>query len=283
MNAVEIRNLKKKLGDFTLNVDKLDIPKGYITGFIGKNGSGKTTTIKLIMDMLFPESGDIKIFNKHLRENEIDVKSQMAYVGIESGYPQKLSLKKIKTMIARFYSTWDENLYAKYISKFDLNEKALYKDLSSGKKKQFELCMALSHRPKLLIMDEPTVNLDPVIRNEFIDMLSEHLESDEMSVFYSSHITSDLEKSADYIYFIDKGRILLSGEKDTLLEKHRIVKGPNSLINGTTKQNLIGLKEGKFGFDALTNNYREVFATFGDEAIYERVCLEDLMIYYLKK
>ncbi|MGL5576007.1 MAG: ABC transporter ATP-binding protein [Sarcina sp.] len=282
MNAVEIKNLNKKLGEFTLNIERLEIPQGYITGFIGKNGSGKTTTIKLIMDMLFPDSGEIKIFNKSLKENEIEVKSQIAYVGIDSGYPQKLPLKKIKTMIARFYPSWDEKLYAKYISKFELNEKILYKDLSSGKKKQFELCMALSHRPKLLIMDEPTVNLDPVIRNEFIDMLSEHLESDEMSVFYSSHITSDLEKSADYIYFIDKGRILLSGEKDLLLEQHRIVKGPNSLINEATKKNLIGLKNGQFGFDALTNNYKEVFEAFGDEAVYERVCLEDLMIYYLK-
>ncbi|MGL4452106.1 MAG: ABC transporter ATP-binding protein [Sarcina sp.] len=282
MNAVEIKNLNKKLGEFTLNIERLEIPHGYITGFIGKNGSGKTTTIKLIMDMLFPDSGEIKIFNKSLKENEIEVKSQIAYVGIDSGYPQKLPLKKIKTMIARFYPSWDEKLYTKYISKFELNEKTLYKDLSSGKKKQFKLCMALSHRPKLLIMDEPTVNLDPVIRNEFIDMLSEHLESDEMSVFYSSHITSDLEKSADYIYFIDKGRILLSGEKDLLLEQHRIVKGPNSLINEATKKNLIGLKNGQFGFDALTNNYKEVFEAFGDEAVYERVCLEDLMIYYLK-
>lgn len=282
MNAVEIRNLEKIIGDFTLSIDKLDIPSGYITGFIGKNGSGKTTTIKLIMDMLFPDKGEIKVLGKYIKDNEVEVKSQMAFVGIESGYPAYMQIKKIKKMVSRFYENWDDELYNSYIKRFDIDEKKAYKELSSGKKKQFELCIALSHRPKLLIMDEPTVNLDPIIRNEFLEILAEHLEKDTMSVFYSSHITSDLEKAADFIYFIDKGKIILSGEKDALLEKHKLVKGSKALINKETSKGLIGLTPSSFGFSALTNNYNETFATFGNEVVYEKVSLEDLMIYYLK-
>lgn len=232
--------------------------------------------------MLFPDSGIINIFGENLREHEIELKSKIAFVGIESGYPLYMELKRIKKMVSRFYETWDEDLYGKYLARFSLDEKKQYKELSSGKKKQFELCVALSHRPKLLIMDEPTISLDPTIRNEFLEILSEHLEADEMSVFYSSHITSDLEKSADYIYFIDKGRIILKGQKDELLENHKIVKGANSMLNEETSKKLIGIRESSFGFDALTNNFDETFTTFGEQAIYEKPNLEDLMIYYLK-
>ena len=283
MNAVEIRNVKKTIGKFNLDIEKLDIKSGFITGFIGQNGSGKTTTIKLIMDMLFPESGEIKIFGKSLRENEIEIKSKIGYVGMESGYPINLPIGKIRRMIARFYPTWDKVLYAKYIESFELDETVKYQDLSSGKQRQFELCMALSHRPKLLLMDEPTTNLDPVIRNKFLEILSEHLIEDDMSIFYSSHITSDLEKSADYIYFIDNGKILLSGEKEELLKSHKIIKGSNELITDITSENLIGLTKHKFGFEALTNDYQNTFDIFGNEVIYENINIENLMIYYSKK
>ncbi|MGL5821575.1 MAG: ABC transporter ATP-binding protein [Sarcina sp.] len=283
MNAIEIRNLKKTFGDFKLDIKELNIPKGYITGFIGKNGSGKTTTIKLIMGLLFPEAGEIKIFDKKLIDHEIELKSKIGYIGVESGYPDYLELKKIKKMISRFYKSWDDSLYDKYIEKFNLNQKKLYKELSSGQKKQFDLCMTLSHKPKLLIMDEPTTNLDPVIRNEFLEILSEHLVNDDMSVFYSSHITSDLEKSADYVNFIDNGKIFLSGVKDELLDKHKLIKAPKELLDENIKKYLMGINEYEFGFKALTTNYAEVHDILGDEAVYDNVSLEDLIIYYSKR
>ncbi|MGL4739193.1 MAG: ABC transporter ATP-binding protein [Sarcina sp.] len=283
MNIVEIKNLKKTLGEFKLDIKELNIPSGYITGFIGKNGSGKTTTIKLIMGLLFPDAGEIKIFDQRLLENEIEIKSKIGYIGVESGYPEHLELRSIKKMISRFYKSWDESLYDKYTEKFDLKPKKLYKDLSSGQKKQFDLCMALSHKPKLLIMDEPTANLDPVVRNEFLKILSEHLVNDDMSVFYSSHITSDLEKSADYINFIDEGKIFLSGVKDELLDKHKLIKAPKELLDENIKKYLMGINEYEFGFEALTTNYAEVHDILGDEAIYDNVSLEDLIIYYSKK
>lgn len=282
MNAIQIKNLKKSFKNFTLNIDELSVQTGYITGFIGKNGSGKTTTIKLIMDMLTADGGEIKIFDNVLKENEIGLKNQISYIGIHSGFPEELKIKNIKQMIAPFYSNWDELLYKKYIKRFNLDVTKKYKDLSSGKRKQFELCMALSHKPKLLIMDEPTVNLDPIIRNEFLEILSEHIETDNLSVFYSSHITSDLEKSADFIYFIDNGSIVLTGEKDELLEMHKLIKGPLSLLNSQLEEKLVGIKKSSFGFTALTNNYLSVFELLGQEALYERPTLEDLMLYYTK-
>ncbi|MGL4989884.1 MAG: ABC transporter ATP-binding protein [Sarcina sp.] len=282
MNAIQIKNLKKSFKNFTLNIDELSVQTGYITGFIGKNSSGKTTTIKLIMDMLTADSGDIKIFGNILKENEIEIKNQISYIGIHSGFPEDLKIKNIKQMIAPFYSNWDELLYEKYIKRFDLDVTKKYKDLSSGKRKQFELCMALSHKPKLLIMDEPTINLDPIIRNEFLEILSEHIETDNLSVFYSSHITSDLEKSADFIYFIDNGSIILAGEKDELLEMHKLIKAPLNLLNSQLEEKLIDLKKSSFGFTALTDDYLSIFELLGSEALYEKPTLEDLMLYYTK-
>ena len=281
MNAVEIKNLKKQLGNFYLDIDNLKIPKGYITGFIGQNGSGKTTTIKLIMDMLHPDNGQITLFNKKLRENEAEIKQNLAYIGSNSAFPEDTKLIDIKKMIAPFYKSWDESLYSKYIKKFSLDESKKFKDLSSGKKKQFELCMALSYKPKLLLMDEPTVNLDPIIRNEFLDILLENMEDGEMSVFYSSHITSDLEKAADFVYFLNNGKIMLSGEKDLLLDNHKIVKGPLNLLDDEIKQNFVSIKTNSFGFEALTNDYKKTFNLLGEEAIYEKPSLESLMLYYL--
>lgn len=280
MNAVEIKNLKKQIGNFYLDIDNLQIPKGYITGFIGQNSSGKTTTIKLIMDMLHPDSGQITLFDKKLSENEIKIKQSLAYIGTDSAFPEDTKLIDIKKMIAPFYKSWDESLYSKYIKKFSLDESKKFKALSSGKRKQFELCMALSSKPKLLIMDEPTVNLDPIIRNEFLDILLENMEDGEMSIFYSSHITSDLEKAADFVYFLNNGKIMLSGEKDLLLDNHKIVKGPLNLLNDEIKQNFVGLKTNSFGFEALTNDYEKTFTLLGEEAIYEKPSLESLMLYY---
>ncbi|MBQ6632369.1 MAG: ABC transporter ATP-binding protein, partial [Romboutsia sp.] len=218
MNAVEIRNLSKDLGDFKLNIDSIDIPKGFITGFIGPNGSGKTTTIKLIMNMLKKDSGSIKIFDKEYRDDDLSIKEQIGYVGDISGYMKEVKLKDIKKNISLLYKNWDEKLYKFYLNKFNINEKKVYKELSKGQQKKFELIMTLCHHPKLIIMDEPTANLDPIVRNEFMEVLQEHMEKDGLTVFYSTHITSDLDKVGDYLVFIYKGKIILNGDKESILE-----------------------------------------------------------------
>ena len=148
MNSIEIRNLQKNYKNFSLTIDKLDIPEGYITGFIGPNGSGKTTTIKSLLGMVKPDSGEIKILNTDINK-DTKTKESIAYVGDESGFLEESTLSNIHKIISKFYTNWDEELYKKYINKFQINESKTYKDLSKGQKKQFELIIALSHHPKL--------------------------------------------------------------------------------------------------------------------------------------
>lgn len=282
MNAVEIRNLSKNLDGFNLNIENIDIPKGFITGFIGPNGSVKTTTIKLIMNMLNKDNGSIRIFGKELEKDDISTKEKIGYVGDISGYMREAKLKDIKKSIALFYKTWDEDLYKQYLNKFSLNENKVYKELSKGQQKKFELIITLSHHPSLIIMDEPTANLDPIVRNEFIEVLQEHIEKENATVFYSTHITSDLDKVGDYLVFIYNGKIILSGEKDNILENHRIIRGNNNLLDNDTKKVFVSYKENSFGFDGLTSNYKNAYEVFGEEVVYDKANLEDILMYYTR-
>ncbi|MDU2147625.1 MAG: ABC transporter ATP-binding protein [Paeniclostridium sordellii] len=283
MNAIEIRDLSKRLNEFELNIDKLDIKKGYITGFVGPNGSGKTTTIKLIMNMLFKDSGSIKIFEK---ENDIEslyIKEIIGYVGETPGYMQDSKLKAIKKGISCFYKNWNENIYKRYIKQFKLDENKKYKELSKGQQKKFELVMELSHNPKLIIMDEPTANLDPLVRNEFLDILQEHIEKEDATVFYSTHITSDLDKVADYLVFIFEGKVILYGDKESILENHKIIRGNKELLDIETKKELISYNENSFGFEGLAKNIKSAYEVFREEVIYDNANLEDILMYYTKE
>ncbi|MCI9070345.1 ABC transporter ATP-binding protein [Clostridium sp.] len=282
MNSIEISNLQKNYKNFSLTIDELNIKTGFITGFIGPNGSGKTTTIKSLFGMIKPDFGKIKIFNTDITK-DTKTKEDIAYVGDESGFLEESKLSSIHKIISKFYPNWDEELYKKYIKKFKINEFKNYKDLSKGQKKQFELIMALSHHPKLLIMDEPTSSLDPIIRNEFLELIQEHMEIDNMTVFYSTHITTDLDKCADYIVMIYNGKILLKGEKDNILNNHVIVKSKKDLIDNSIKKHFISLKENAFGFEGLVSNRKKAYELFGEEAIYEKCSLEDILLYYTRR
>lgn len=279
MEAIEIKELEKSYNKFKLDIKELIVKKGFITGFIGPNGSGKTTTIKAIMNMVKADKGEILVLGEDIKTNT-DIKETLAFVGDTCGFLEESKLKNVKKTVSRFYKKWDETLYKKLIEKFGLDESLVYGKLSKGKKKQFELTMALATKPKVLIMDEPTANLDPVVRNEFLEVLQEQMEEDENTVFYSTHITSDLEKCADYIIFIYKGQVILQGEKDYILETHSIVKGKKELLDEETKNVLISVKSTGYNFEGLTNNKKKAFDIFGNEVIYERANLEDIMLYY---
>lgn len=282
MNAIEIKNLSKNLNEFKLNISDLEIKKGFITGFIGPNGSGKTTTMKLIMNMLFKDSGSIKIFDKEYKDDDISIKEVIGYVGDIPGYVNELKLIDIKKSICVFYKNWDEKLYKRYINQFKLEEKKVYKELSKGQQKKFELIMVLSHHPKLIIMDEPTANLDPLVRNEFLEIIQEHIEKEEATVFYSTHITSDLDKVSDYLVFIYNGELILKGDKESILENHKIIRGNKELLDGETKKELISFKENSFGFEGLTSNIKNAKEIFGDEVVYDKANLEDILMYYTR-
>ena len=282
MSAIEIKNLRKSFDNFKLEIDYLNIEKGYITGFVGPNGSGKTTTIKLIMNMIKKQDGKIKILGKEYEMDDLDIKEVIGYVGEKSGYYQEAKIREIKKSISEFYKNWDEELYKTYINRLEIDESKRYKDLSKGNQKKFELVMSLSHHPKIIIMDEPTANLDPLVRNEFLEILQERIEEDNATVFYSTHITSDLDKVSDYIVFINKGKIILKGEKDNLLENHCIVRGKNELLTDDTKDLFIRVNKSSYNFDGLCSNKNLAYEIFGEEVFYDRPNLEDILSYYTK-
>lgn len=282
MNAIKIKNLQKDYKDFSLNIKELNVPTGYITGFIGPNGSGKTTTIKSILGMVKPTNGNIEVLDCDISK-DIKIKQDIAYVGDVSGFLEESKISSLHKVISNFYSNWDEELYKKYINEFKVNEDKAYKALSKGQKKQFELIMALSHHPKLLIMDEPTSSLDPLIRNDFLELMQRHMELDNMTVFYSTHITTDLDKAADYIVMIYNGNIILQDEKDSILENHIIVKIKKDLLDNNLRKEFISLKENSFSFEGLMSNKDKAYELFGDEAIYEKCTLEDILMYYTRR
>jgi len=282
MDAIKINNLRKNLGKFQLKVDELNVKSGYITGFIGPNGSGKTTTIKLIMNMIKKDSGKIKIFGKEFLEDDVSIKEKIGYISERPGFLDKAKLKHIKISISRFYKNWDDSLYNSYIKEFELDENKSYESLSKGQQKKFELAVALSHHPKLIILDEPTANLDPLFRNRFLEILQERIDEDESTVFLSSHITSDLDKVGDYVTFIYNGEIILFGEKDTILDNHALVKGNKNLLDDETKKSFFYIKEKDFGFEGITKNKNLAYEIFGDEVVYDKANLEDLLEYYVE-
>ena len=282
MNAIEIKNLRKNLGNFSLKIDDLKIPEGFVTEFIGPNGSGKTTTIKLIMNMINKDEGFIKMWGKDYKINNLNIQDKIGYVGEFSGYLHEATIGRIKKSLSVFYKNWDEKLYEKYMKQFNLNEDKAYKDLSKGQQKKFEIVMAMSHHPKLIIMDEPTANLDPLVRNELLNILQERIEEDNATVFFSTHITSDLDKIGDYVVFIYKGEIFLADTKDNILENHIIVKGKKELLNNETRNIFISINENAFGFEGLVNNRKKAYEMFGEEVLYDKPNLEDILTYYIR-
>lgn len=282
MNAVELKGLKKNLGDFKLDIDDFKIERGLITGFVGKNGAGKTTTINLIMNFIEKDSGSIKIFNREFTGVELDLKKKIGYVGDKSGFMAEATLKSIKSSISNFYNTWDEDLYKNLINRLELTETKMYKDCSKGQQKKFEIVMALSHRPEILIMDEPTANLDPVVRDEVMDIIQEMMEEYELTVFYSTHITSDLEDVCDSIAFIENGKIFLKGYREDVIESHKIVKGRLDLLTEETEEYFVSISKNDFGFEGLTNDYNGLFELLGEEAVYSRPKIEDILKFYIR-
>ncbi|MBC2580042.1 ATP-binding cassette domain-containing protein [Clostridium sp. DJ247] len=248
-------------------------------GFIGPNGSGKSTTIKLIMNLIKRNAGEIKIFGLDNINKEKDIKQRIGFVYDENYFYEELSLVEMKDIIAPFYKYWDNKTFDKYISDFNLSKKKKIKDLSKGMKMKYSLAIALSHGAELIIMDEPTSGLDPVFRSELLDILYSIIQDENKSIFFSTHITTDLEKVADYITFLNKGKVVFSSTKDDILETYSIVKGDKSLLDRDIRKEFVGIRENSFGFEALTSNTDKIKKLFRDNALIEKATLEDIMVY----
>lgn len=279
MNVIEINNLKKSMGDFKLNIEKLEIKEGFVTGIIGTNGAGKTTLMKLIMNILNQEEGSIKIFGEDFNKDKKHIKELIGYLGQDTLYPEDFTLEDIKSTISIFYKNWDEKLFNYYTEEFDLNLNDKYKDLSKGLKVKFDLLMILSYHPKLIILDEPTANLDPIFRSEFLQVLQLQMEKDLSTVLYCTHITSDLDKIGDYFVVMDKGEIIFNEDSENIRNNYTIVKGAKELLNEETKKVFQQIVENKFGFRGISNNKKDAQDIFGKEVLYEIPKIEDILIF----
>ncbi len=278
-SILKINNLSKKYGDFSLENISLNLEPGYIMGFIGPNGAGKTTTIKLIMNLIQKDSGEIKLFGENLSDHEVKIKDRIGFVYDQCSYYETFKIKDNVKLIAPFYSKWNWDTFDNYLKKFKLNPNQKLSQLSQGMKIKFQLAIALSHDADLLLMDEPTSGLDPVFRSEILDILKEYIEQGERSVLFSTHITTDLEKIADYVTFINDGQMVFSTDKDSILEQYAIVKGGLELLNEEFKTNLVGLRKNSFGFEGLTGNRDRMKTRYKEGVMIERASLEDIMVY----
>lgn len=274
-NAIEIRNLSKNYKDFSLNIDALDIPKGCIMGLVGSNGAGKSTMIKAILDIINIDGGEIKI-NGESSKNEA-VREDIGVVFDELKFPQTFTAKDIRTVLRGIYKNWDDALYNKYLTQFNLPNNKKIKDCSRGMKMKLSIAAALAHRPKLLILDEATSGIDPVVRDEILDIFLEFIQDEEHTILASSHIISDIEKAADYVTFINEGRIVFCEEKDILLDKYRLVKCGNDELSVLDKSSIIGMRTNTFGAEVLmlAENVPPNFVS-------ARAGIEDIMLMIIK-
>lgn len=278
-NALQISGLCKYYEGFQLHDVSFSLPEGFIMGLIGPNGAGKTTIIKSIMNLIMNNSGSINVFGKSHRDFEVEIKQRIGFVYDNPNYYEHLNLRQIKTIIAPFYKNWDEKVFNNLVQKFDLPLNKKIKKFSRGMVMKGAIAIALSHHADLIIMDEPTSGLDPVFRRELLDLLFELLQNEKKSILFSTHITSDIEKIADYITYIQQGRIVFSRRKDEVMESYAIVKGGNDLLARVSGTLFKGTRKSNFGFEALTDNVKAVRKQFGEDIVLEPATLEDIMYF----
>lgn len=283
MNAIlDVRGLNKRLGSFRLQDVSFTLQEGCITGFIGINGAGKTTTIKSILGLIPKDSGTIQLFGQDMSRKERELKNRIGIVFDEGYFYEDLTMAEMKSIIAPAYSNWDSSAFKQNMDRFGLQPGQRISTLSKGMRMKYAIALALSHHADLLIMDEPTSGLDPLIRGEIMDLLLEFMKEDGKSVFFSTHITSDLDRIADMLILIDKGKIIFNEDKDQLLETHGIVKGDKQSLNEHTRSLFLTLRETNYGFEGLTHNKQAVRQHIST-AIIEKPTIEDIMLGYVRR
>ncbi|MBY9078522.1 ABC transporter ATP-binding protein [Paenibacillus sp. HN-1] len=280
-HVVEVQDVCKSFGRFSLEDVNFGVKRGFITGLIGPNGAGKSTIIKMMMDMVRPDKGSIRLLGGHPSE-EPSIKDRVGYVSDENIYYEHLTIGRMKTILAPFYKQWDEDAFRKYLELFELSPKTKIKNLSKGMKMKFSLAVALSHHADLLIMDEPTAGLDPVFRRELLDLLSEQILDDSKSILFSTHITTDLDKIADYIIFLNAGQVVFSDSKEEVLDRYVLIKGGRELLDRDVRKLFVGVRESSFGFEALCKDRSTAKQVFQGDALLETPTLEDIMYFTSK-
>ncbi|MCI5602990.1 MAG: ABC transporter ATP-binding protein [Clostridiales bacterium] len=280
-NAIEINNLVKKYDGFTLGEISFAVPTGSIMGFVGQNGSGKSTTIKSILNIIKNDSGEIKIFGLDHIKYEKEIKEKIAVVFDTLPFHESLNGKQINNIMNNMYMEWSEETFYGYLERFHLPVKKKLGEFSKGMKMKFQIATALSHNASLLIMDEATAGLDPVVRSEMLDVFMEFMQDETHSILMSSHITSDLERIADKLTFIHNGKIILSGYKDEILENHGIIQCSLDEIKEIDDEDIISIRTNKYAASIMVKNRRQCEIKYSG-ALIDNASLDDILLYYVK-
>lgn len=278
-DVIRLKGVSKQFNDFSVENINLEVKKGFITGFIGSNGAGKSTTIKIIMNLLKPDAGEIELFGMNYKVAEKEIKQRIGFVHDANVFYDGLNLKDIRRIVGPAYRNWDNDVYYYYIDRFKLPLNRPLKRFSKGMQMKASLAVALSHHAELIIMDEPTSGLDPIFRRELMDLLQDLMTDEEKTIFFSTHITSDLERVSDYIAFIHEGKLVFNDPIDQIEEQYKLVKGSMDLLDADTERAFINVQKNTTGFEALTRDKSMVDEIFGDSVIIEPASLESIMYY----
>lgn len=278
-NSILVRDLCKKFEDFCLDHVSFQVPKGRIVGFIGENGAGKSTTINLILNELKKDGGEVRIFGTdHTRYS---LKEEIGVVFDECNFHEVFTAEDMERILSGIYRTWDKKLYREYLRRFNLPENKTIGSFSKGMKMKLSIICALSHRPKILILDEATTGLDPVVRDEMLDLFLEFIQDEEHSIFFSSHITSDIQKIADYVILIHQGKIIFEEAKDDLVYNYGIVRCGKERFDTLSPEDYMIHRDAKICMECLVKN-KETFRHKYKDVIVDNASLEDIMLFYIK-
>ena len=278
MNLIEVNGLCKNFEKFQLKNVSMTLEEGFIMGFIGRNGAGKSTTLKTMLNLMKSDGGSIKLCDLSNPRDEIEIKNQVGYVfGGVDFYPEA-KISRITDVTKSFYKEWNEELYNSLCDRFEIDQNKKFKHLSAGMKVKYSVAVAMSHNPKLLILDEPTSGLDPAARDDLVLLFQEFIEDGQHSILFSTHITSDLEKCADYITYIKQGQILASTDRETFHNSYISVAGKKEQLTSDVESKIIGLHTHQLGFEGLMKAEDRAVAEKGGFEIAQPT-LEDIMIH----
>ena len=279
MNAIELSHINKSFGDFAIRDLNLTVPSGTICGLVGENGAGKSTTIRLLMGALLPDSGTASVLGTDVSSPEFrKVKEDVGVVLDEAYFPESLNAVQVGKIMAATYRRWDQKLYDGYLKRFDLPPSKQFKDFSRGMRMKLAIAVALSHQPKLLVLDEATAGLDPIVRDEVLDIFNEFTREEDHSILISSHILSDLEKLCDYIAFIHQGNLLFCEEKDRLLEEYGIFTDSAEQLECLLPEAIVAREPN--GYGGVRALIRRDLAPAGFQL--EKPSVEDIVLFLVK-
>jgi len=280
-NILEIKNLSKSYPSFALKDVSFSVSCGSIVGFIGENGAGKTTTIKLILNEIRRDGGNIQIFGMDNIKDEREIKEQVGVVFDESYFHGEFKAGEISTILKHVYRSWDSDLFNHYLKQFKLRKDKIIKEYSKGMKMKLGIASALAHKPRLLILDEATSGLDPIVRSDILDIFLDFIQDETHSVLFSSHITSDLEKVADYVTFIHDGQIVFDRSKDDLMNCCGILKCGASDFSQIDKSDLARWRKNEFGYEALVTDQQRAKQSYPN-LIIDKASIDEIMLFYIK-